>query len=298
MKLKLVAVALVFVLAACKKETPSNCVVPALDLSLEDKKVLVTVQDNFNVGDYDVEYGTAGFTQGAGTTISFAGYNSQFTVTDYGSYDVYVKKKCDNGDVSSWSAKYTVNVDGSTSTCTDPVSISMVTITTPYRLVWYGDGHDFYDVEYGPTGFQIGNGTRVRTNDQQMTQAILQAGNTYDFYVRANCGGTKYSTWTGPTSVYAQTDQNINVACTDPTDLYAYKINTNEINYNAVGHGSVSYEISISQSNTTMTSNILSTSSANGTVYNPSGFNGTRYFWIRGKCVNGSFTNWAVSQVQ
>lgn len=298
MKLRIVAACLLFALAACKKENTTNCVTPDLSTALEDKKVLLTVQDNFNVGSYDVEYGAAGFAQGSGTTVSFAGYTSSFTVTDYGSYDVYLRKKCDDGGVSNWSAKYTVNVDGSTSSCYQPQSPSMVTSTTPYRFVWYGNSNDFYDVEYGPTGFEIGNGTRVRTNNQYMDEAILHAGNTYDFYVRGNCGGSKFSSWAGPTSVYAAADQNINIPCTDPTGLYAYKINSNEINYSAVGHGSVSYEISISQSNTTMTSNILSTSSPNGTVYNGSGFGGTRYFWIRGKCDGGSFTNWAVSQVQ
>lgn len=278
------------------EDTP--CLPPSLQFSLEDKKVNVTVDGTAENG-YDIEFDTAGFTQGSGTTQNFTGTSSSFTVPTYGSYDVYVRKKCADGGTSVWSSKFTVNVDGSTASCPAPLSYTLgfSDHTTYYRLYWSGDGN-FYDVEYGPTGFTIGNGTRLRTNNEQTYDAIFQQGVTYDFYVRANCGGLAFSKWTGPHSIYANHSANLAVPCTQPTNLYAYKTSGTEINFTSTGNGSVSYEVSISESSSVLTSNILSYSSPNGGVYRSSGYSGTHYFWIRGKCVNNTFTPWSVSQVQ
>lgn len=267
------------------------------EVTLADKQVTFSLQGVAD-SDFEIEYGPQGFTQGGGTSVNFTGFTTNFTVTAYGTYDVYYRSKCHNGGVSDWNGPRSVVVDGGTSSCWIPVALNMNTYLSPYRFEWEQYNGNFFDVEYGPTGFTIGNGTRIRTNNEFTDDAILHAGITYDFYVRANCGGSTFSSWGGPYSVYAAADQNINVPCTQPTSLYAYKINANEVNYTATGHGNVSYEIAFSQSNTTITNNIIETSSPNGTVGNPGGFSGTYFFWIRGKCVNGSFTTWAISQVQ
>jgi len=288
-------------LAACKKAEDKNCYMSTPDLTVADKQVTVSI--NETAENYDLEYGTQGFTQGSGTTETFSGaagtypVTHSFNVTTYAVYDVYIRKKCNNGGVGEW-VKKSVNVDGSYSSCQTPVSLDVNTTSySHYHLNWYGNGN-FYDVEYGPSGFTIGNGTRIRTNNQYTEDEIMHAGVTYDFYVRANCGGNVFSSWAGPHSVYAATDQNINVPCTPPTGLYAYYTSSTEINYTAVGHGSISYEVSISSSASSLTSNILSVSSPNGGLYNSGGYIGTHYCWLRGRCDNGSFTNWTVSQVQ
>lgn len=286
-------------LSACKKDTDqTTCDTPNnINLSLADKEVTVSV--GYSIDGFEIEYGPAGFTKGSGTAVSFSGSNTtsgSFTVSAYGSYDVYARNLC-GGNTSTWTGKNTVNVDGGYSSCQTPYSLDVYTSSNPYQLKWYGSGN-YYDMEYGPTGFTIGNGTRVRTNNEYTYDAIMHAGQTYDFYVRANCGGSTFSSWAGPHSIYAATDQNISVPCTIPTTLYAYKLNWQEITYTATGHGNTSYEIAFSTSGTVNNGNILTTSSPNGTVGSPSGFSGTYYFWIRGKCVNNSFTGWAVSQVQ
>lgn len=294
----LVACSFLF-LFGCKKADNSNlCLPPTLQFSLEDKKVNVNVDGTAENG-YDIEFDTAGFTQGSGTIQNFTGSTSQFTVPVYGNYDVFVRKKCASGSSSIWSSKFTVNVDGSTNSCGVPIGLGFDDYTTYYRLYWYAPSNgNFYDLEYGPSGFMIGNGTRIRTNDTHTYEAIFQAGVTYDFYVRSNCGGPAFSTWAGPHSVYAAHAANLTVPCTQPTNLYAYKTSGYEISYTSVGNGSVSYEVSISTSASSLSSNILSVSSPNGALYNSGGYSGTRYFWIRGKCVNNTFTPWSVSLVQ
>lgn len=282
--------------AGCKKNIDSDsCDNPFTpSFSLADKEVTVSV--NYSTDGFEVEYGSAGFTQGSGTTASFSGTSGILMVAAYGNYDFYVRLKCGTS-TSPWSSKNIVNVDGGYSSCATPLSLNVNTFSSPYSFSWYGSGN-YYDMEYGPTGFTIGSGTRLRMNSQGTDEAILHAGITYDFYVRSNCGGSTFSSWAGPHSVFAATDQNISVPCTDPSNLYAYKINWQEINYSATGHGSVSYEIAFSTSSSVNNGNILTTSSPNGTVGSPSGFSGTYYFWIRGRCDNGSFTAWVVSTVQ
>lgn len=284
--------------ASCKKDEGNvTCNTPSFNVSLANYEITVNLSSYSSGEIYELEYGQAGFAKGTGTVVSFSNSSTSFMVTAYGSYDIYVRAKCGSA-TSEWSGKTTVNVDGGFSSCFTPSNLDVNTTSySTYRLQWYGNGN-FYDVEYGPTGFTLGNGTRVRTNNMYTNEQIMHAGVTYDFYVRANCGGNVFSSWAGPHSVYAATDQNIGVPCTQPTNLYAYKISANEISYTSQGHGSISYEISISSSNSSLTSNILSVSSPNGGVFNAGGYNGTHYFWIRGKCVNNSFTNWAVSQVQ
>ncbi len=289
-------VVLMFI-SACKKDgSNSTCDKPTPLFKIDDKNVNVEIQYGPANSAFEVEYGATGFTQGSGTTLTLSSYNFSFVVTVYGNYDVYVRRKCD-GNNSDW-VKSSINVDGTSYSCRAPSSLNFNLSIFPPQFEWYGWSANFYDVEYGPTGFQIGNGTRIRTNNSYITEAILHMGITYDFYVRANCGGSKFSTWSGPQSIYASQDLNVSVPCTTPTNLYAYKINTHEINYTSTGHGNISYEISFSTSSSVNTGNIIETSSANGTVGNPGGFSGTYYFWIRGKCDNGSFTSWAVSQVQ
>lgn len=297
-KIYYVAVLCIALLAGCKKDNNATCDLNSqLQVSVADKTVLVSVY-GVTSGSFEIEYGPAGFTQGSGTTKAFSTDTTSFVVTTFGTYQVYLRSKCDNGGASAWTAPYTITVDGSYTACQAPGSLYFYTGGGTLQFNWYQNQANFFDVEYGPTGFTIGNGTRLRTNGTSTQDAIMHSGITYDFYVRANCGGSQFSSWAGPQSIYAATDQNINVPCTQPTNLYAYKINSQEITYTSDGHGSTSYEIAFSQSSSTNTGNILTTSSPNGTVGNPGGFSGTYYFWIRGKCANGSFTSWSVSQVQ
>lgn len=292
----LLIAALIFSSSCKKSDDNVTCDTPTLNIALADKQVTLSGSNSDGVDEYYVEYGPAGFSKGSGTTVSFSGGSTTINITDYGNYDFYVRAKCGN-NYSDWSGSYSANVDGGYSSCYTPSNFDVNTTSySVYQLEWYGSGN-YYDVEYGPTGFVLGNGTRLRTNNTYTRDQIMQAGVTYDFYVRANCGGNTFSSWGGPRSVYSAINQNITVPCTQPTALYAYRTSSTEINFTAQGHGSISYEVSISTSNTSMTSNILSYSSPNGAVYNSGGFSGTRYCWMRGKCFNGSFTNWTVALV-
>ncbi|MBQ9474586.1 MAG: choice-of-anchor J domain-containing protein [Bacteroidales bacterium] len=62
-------------------------------------------------------------------------------------------------------------------------------------VAWDGHGVGNYVIEYGPSGFQQGQGTVVTSTVDSITIFGLTANTLYDFYVRAVCNGRDSSNW-------------------------------------------------------------------------------------------------------
>jgi len=87
--------------------------------------------------------------------------------------------------------------------CLDPTALAVAnTTSTSADLSWVEMGSAaLWDIEWDTTGFSQGTGnmiTGTTTNPHNLTG--LTANTTYDFYVRADCGGSGTSPWTGPFS--------------------------------------------------------------------------------------------------
>ena len=99
---------------------------------------------------------------------------------------------------------FTVTVSGGfTITCPQPTTLTgNVTSGTSATLGWTEAATaTLWDIEWGATGFTQGTGTMVSaitTNPHNLT--TLSSSTTYDFYVRADCGGGDQSFWSGPFS--------------------------------------------------------------------------------------------------
>ena len=65
-------------------------------------------------------------------------------------------------------------------------------------LSWNSANATSWEVEYGATGFNQGNGTLVVMNSNPGTVTGLTSGSVYDFYIRSLCGGGDTSDWIGP----------------------------------------------------------------------------------------------------
>lgn len=75
--------------------------------------------------------------------------------------------------------------------------------TTMVHMAWRENGSATqWEVEYGTTGFAIGEGTLVLTNDTSVSINGLTKHTTYDFYIRPVCG----SRWFGPVSILTDFD--------------------------------------------------------------------------------------------
>ena len=101
------------------------------------------------------------------------------------------------------SNNYYVSIDNVTvemiSTCAKPRDLEVMPASTSATLSWVemGDATS-WDIEYGNQGFALGSGTMVTATTNPFTINNLTPATTYDFYVRANCGGGDESGWRGP----------------------------------------------------------------------------------------------------
>ena len=85
--------------------------------------------------------------------------------------------------------------------CPRPVNIIVAdsTITTSSAVVSWTDRANAalgYELEYGPAGFELGNGTRIQSTTNPTTLTDLVGGTNYEVYVRAICSATDSGAWT------------------------------------------------------------------------------------------------------
>ncbi len=106
--------------------------------------------------------------------------------------------------------------------CPEPGDLAANQISqTAVELSWteYGSATS-WEIEYGPTGFSQGSGTTVSTSNNPHTLSGLTAGQSYDFYVRSDCGGGTFSNWAGP---YTWQQPNyVNDICSGAQTLTVY----------------------------------------------------------------------------
>jgi len=83
--------------------------------------------------------------------------------------------------------------------CPLPSNLEATNITlTEADLSWVDNaGASQWEVEWGAEGFVLGNGTNSTETTTNLSLTGLTDGTTYEFYVRADCGGD-FSDWEGP----------------------------------------------------------------------------------------------------
>lgn len=116
------------------------------------------------------------------------------------SYFVRVLADCDNGEFSPASAPANF---ATIATCPAPSNLhSTAQTTSSVDLDWTPGGTETsWTIIYGPTGFSVPNGTTVNATTHPYSVTGLSDETTYDFYVKADCGGGDESTVVGPISI-------------------------------------------------------------------------------------------------
>lgn len=283
--LTLALLALVF--AGCKKDdgttnTDNPCMTPSFYTSPGTGSVDIQVTSGDH-GFYEIEYGNNGFSQGSGTKQTVSSYTTLSNLTN-GTYDIYLRGNCGGNSWSDWSSPQSFLIQGgNSSTCAKPTNLA----ASDGYLNWANQGADYYEVEYGTTGFSLGSGTKKTVSNYWYSQGSFAANTTYDFYVRANCGGTDFSPWSDAKSFYNQS--NINM-CLAPTNLSAYR-NGGVIEYSFNANGESNYEIVVSNSSSPGGGNIIgitNTSGAISGIYSNVSYN----VFVRSVCSNGTRTAW------
>lgn len=190
---------------------------------------------------WEVEYGTAGYTQGTGTSQQTDqnphGLNGLNSST---SYDFYVRANCtpamQGGAVySDWSSKLNFTT---LNACTAPSGgMGQNLKPTSFNITWAPQGSETsWNIEYGPVGYTQGGSNRLGnfvSTDNTGGDLIdgLTASTSYDFYVQAICSSSSTSSWAGPytvtTAAYTlgwynlQWPQNGSINAGDAFDVYA-----------------------------------------------------------------------------
>ena len=86
--------------------------------------------------------------------------------------------------------------------CAEPGNLAVLSKTpTSIDLNWQTGGAQNWQIEYGPAGYQQGQGTLVNATSKPFTVSGLNQGTIYDFYVRDSCVSNSLSLWHGPVRV-------------------------------------------------------------------------------------------------
>jgi len=174
--------------------------------------------ENGTATQWDIELEATGFVPIGTPTANNVGTNpyTYTGLTPSTSYDFYVRADCGGGNTSAWIGPF--NFTTPAAPCTDPSALSSSEITmSSSDLGWTENGFAFqWDVELGATGFiPTGTPTANNVNNNPYTYIGLIAGTSYDFYVRADCGGTT-SNWVGPFNFTTDSPIPAGTDCANP----------------------------------------------------------------------------------
>lgn len=134
------------------------------------------------------------------TTLNNQYYNTEsipFTAPTTGTYAI--------GFHAYSTDKYRINIDDvmvseDNITCFEPMSLDILTVSdTNASFTWQEIGSATqWVIQWDSTGFALGTGNTSTVSATNATISSLQAGTTYDFYVRSLCGAGDSSIWVGP----------------------------------------------------------------------------------------------------
>lgn len=282
---------------SCKKNNCETIDSELINVSYSEdgKNVFFGFNASTSYSDLEMEYGKAGFSAGNGTKFT----SFQIAGLPEGDYDTYVRLQCDGKKWSNWSKNIPFTILDSTKVCFPPIDLYAVDLGCEAKFGWYrnnkGLDEDYYELEYGITGFELGTGTKVSVNGTEYKDAVLEKGNTYDFYVRTNCGGATWSEFSPVESFFAVNNFN---RCLEPKNVDAFK-NGSLLNYSFNSDGDCEFEYTLITSNENVgdkpiynTTNLSHT----GQFNNINDFY-TYHFMVRTVCKNGSKTAWVTKVV-
>jgi len=187
-------------------------------------------QSSTSTSIYQVEYGTAGFNVGSGTTISSSStYANLENLQPQTQYDAYVRTYCnETSTYSNWAGPYSFITIDHNPYCEDPAyfyadELSIYGISHQHvDLHWSNSTFDGCQVQYGLQNFSLGSGAIKNVTDDiyPSNTAIenLSANTTYDFYVRNICEENGYSDWVGPVTATTK-PAPFNESCLEPVNF-------------------------------------------------------------------------------
>ena len=143
---------------------------------------------------WEIEYGETGFGTGAGTVLRTSQTNMLIDALEPATaYQIQLRSNCGSDGFSNSIIRDFTTLTGNPN-CIAPSNLSLGLITSnSVEISWSENNETAWEIEYGLVNFTLGTGTVVQTSQNVFTITGLVAGNTYEIYVRANCGTDGYS---------------------------------------------------------------------------------------------------------
>ncbi len=287
--------------------------------------------ENGSATTWEIEYGTTGFAQGSGTTVSVTANPYNLSGLSAGTtYDWYVRADCGasgGSGQSSWVGPHTFSTMDDGYTCDFPLVINSLPYNTSDNTSNYGDDYDngdspcnnYYlsgdDVVYSYTpavdecvditlsnlddtysGIHVLDGCPI----DAATCVAFEGNSTTDDRVLSGVNltaGTTYyiviSTWATPQSVGYTLDIDNCPTCTDPTNQAESNITSTSADLSwTENSGNTAWEIEYGLTGYAQGSGTTIAVTAN--PYTLSGLTAsTDYDWyVRSDCGGGTYSNW------
>ena len=156
-------------------------------------------------------------------TSVLAGPNPSTTLTGLTpttSYDVYVITNCAIQDAIP-DATNTVTFS-TTVSCPAPTNVAASSIATNTATISWAGSAQSYTIEYGETGFVLGNGTIVTSSTNSINLVGLNPNSHYTVFVNADCGVEDGISTTATTSFWTACDV---VSIFPYTESFEYNLN-------------------------------------------------------------------------
>ncbi|MEX1192905.1 MAG: choice-of-anchor J domain-containing protein [Brumimicrobium sp.] len=224
---------------------PSNLTEDFTDATSSD----VSWTENGSATEWSIEWGATGFAPGTGNedgAINNTTNNPESItgLTPSTDYDVYVQADCGANGQSTWIGPLEITT---ADPCSDPIDLNVDILSfTEVDFSWTEIGTSTeWNIEYGLVGFAPGTGAEegLINNTTNLSEVIsgLTAGEEYDFYVQADCGGSP-SNWSGPETVLLDYCLPTYSSTFDYMTLFETLNAVENVNYTASSHPAGGYE--------------------------------------------------------
>ena len=106
--------------------------------------------------------------------------------------------------------------------CPKPQNVHVTSVSNnSIELGWTEVGSaSSWEIEYGPVGFTLGNGTTETATTNPYTITGLTASTQYDFYIKSDCGGGDYSNYSSVFTTATECDAIDQLPYTEDFDTY------------------------------------------------------------------------------
>jgi hypothetical protein len=160
-----------------------------------DVTLVTKAEFYFNAGIKNAPCPSNGFI--TNTSINPGYFNQQTAQLTPGTYYIFMAPTF-NGNVTCDSlSRYHLSL--SCTDCLTPGSLTALNTGPGAAQLSWSSGAAEWEIEWGPAGFSLGNGTLISGITQRpYTLTGLTDGYMYQFYVRSHCDTLEYSNWAGP----------------------------------------------------------------------------------------------------